>query len=398
MTGWCPFAIKRPLDFKNFFANRLGFTVKAVCLHIAAGPMQKVFPTFNQPGAASAHFCVGKDGSIEQYVSIDDAAWGNGLYWQNEQWFTGKCLCLLVKNPSWSGLERGVNPNLTTISIEHEGQPDDSWTDAMFAANNRLLQWIATETGLIYVAHRTLIGHFEIDPLERPNCPGPHVEYERIATDANSALVPTDLREALVSAIQPDNLLPINPDTALYKFAQKTSLGYPQTDEFKFKSGNANFVGQVYAFGIVYAPAKDFNNVQFVKKVEAGGQQPDDALQRRVLAAADQARPWLPINPDAALYHFAQAQGLGFPRSDEFRFTLAAVNYIGQDYQFGSVCVQDGDWGNIKSVRSPDAQGPDLGTAPQPGAKPPLTSACRSSRRRRPLTRAGSSACAARIL
>ena len=36
---------------------------------------------------------------------------------------------------------------------------------------------------------RTLIGHFEIDPVDRPNCPGPNVDWNKTATEANASLL-----------------------------------------------------------------------------------------------------------------------------------------------------------------------------------------------------------------
>ncbi|MGE5265381.1 MAG: N-acetylmuramoyl-L-alanine amidase, partial [Acidobacteriota bacterium] len=132
ISGWCPFATQRLITTNNYDVGRSGQKVKAVVLHIAAGPMSAVFPTFNNPaGLTSAHFCVGKDGSIEQYVSIDDTAYGNGLKFTNGQWFNARGVLV---QPTWQDLQSPNNPNLYTISIEHDGQPEDQWTPEMYAA------------------------------------------------------------------------------------------------------------------------------------------------------------------------------------------------------------------------------------------------------------------------
>jgi len=250
---WCPFAIKRPIVSDNFLAGRGGQKVKAVVLHIAAGPLSAVFHTFNNPARkASAHFCVGKDGTIEQYVSVNDTAYANGLAWKEGQWHNpaGKPV-----QPTWQDLVPQVNPNFYTISIEHEGQPQDKWTEAMYDANNRLLLWLAEQFNLTYRAQRTLIGHCEIDPVDKANCPGPHVEYARIA-----------LEVSVWRAARTLTWMPINDQAALYHFAQENNLGYPQTDEFEFVFKNQTYVAQVFNLGIVYVKKGDWDNVKWIKK------------------------------------------------------------------------------------------------------------------------------------
>jgi len=60
--------------------------------------------------------------------------------------------------------------------------------------------------------------------------------------------------------------MPINDGGALYKFALKNNLGYPQTDEFEFTVGADTYVGQVYNLGIVYVKKGDWGNCKWVKK------------------------------------------------------------------------------------------------------------------------------------
>ncbi|MBM3129154.1 MAG: N-acetylmuramoyl-L-alanine amidase [Chloroflexi bacterium] len=250
---WCPFATKRPIVSDNFSIGRGGQKVKAVVLHIAAGKMSAVFPTFNDPARkASAHFCVGKDGTIEQYVSVNDTAYANGLAWKDGQWYnpSGKPV-----QPTWQDLIPKINPNLYTISIEHEGMPADKWTPEMYDANNRLLLWLAEQFDLAYGARRTLIGHSAIDPVGKPDCPGPNVEYDRIA-----------LELAAWRAARTMIWMPINDQAALYWFAQENDLGYPQTDEFEFAFKNATYLAQVFNLGIVYVKKGDWGKVKWLKK------------------------------------------------------------------------------------------------------------------------------------
>ena len=252
---WYPFAVKRPIISDNFQKGRGGQKVRAVVLHIAAGPLSAVFPTFNNPQrGASAHFCIGKKGEIEQYVSVNDTAFANGLTWKTDtaQWI---CPHKKIVQPSWKDLTPKINPNLYTVSIEHEGQPNDKWTDEMYDANLQLLQWLGDQFDLTYVAQHTLTGHFAIDPIDKSNCPGPNTEYDRIAQDL-----------AAINAATKLTWMPINTEAALYQYAQEHDLGYPQTDEFSATVGADEYVIQVFNDGIVYVKKGDWSNVQSFKK------------------------------------------------------------------------------------------------------------------------------------
>jgi len=346
---WCPFAIKRPIITNNYEVGRSGQKVKAVVLHVAAGPMTAVFPTFNNPQRlASAHFCIGKDGSIEQYVSTDDVAYGVGMKYANGQWLNPRGVPC---KPLWTGLTPPLNPNLHTISIEHEGQPEDKWTPQMYDANTRLLQWIAKQSNLTYVVHQNLIGHYEIDPADRPNCPGPNVEWERIVADANGTPSPQDTLDQIQASANEVYQLPINVQSALVKFAQVNKLGCPQTDEIGFAVSADAYICQVFSGGIVYVKKGDWGNVQSVKKPQ-DAPTPSDPVASAAVAAAQQVK-WMPINTGSAFYKFAQANNLGCPQSDEFEFTVD-TDYVGQVYVGGFVYVKKGDWANIKWIKKSD--------------------------------------------
>jgi len=76
----------------------------------------------------------------------------------------------------------------------------------------------------------------------------------------------TSIEDAVLAAAKKLAWMPINTEGALYKFALKQNLGYPQTDEFEFAFGSAVYVGQVYNLGIVYVKKGDWGNVNWVKK------------------------------------------------------------------------------------------------------------------------------------
>jgi hypothetical protein len=193
-NGWYPGATRIAIPTSNFSFGRSGRSIRAVVLHVEAGYSAGTIAKFKTPGVqSSTHFEITKRGKVNQFVSILDTAYGNGLHyaaapeawlrWAGPGWYNPRGV---IVHPTWPLLQRPFNPNLDTISIEHEGQSADVWTIEMDAANTALLKWIAGQTKLAYVPLQTLIGHCHLDTVDRPFCPGPHVDYTRIAMAATA--------------------------------------------------------------------------------------------------------------------------------------------------------------------------------------------------------------------
>lgn len=154
----------------NFAGGRGGIKPEAVVVHIAEGPMSAVDSFFNQvhstpPGPTSAHFCVGQDGTLHQYVNTGNTAFANGIV---EPGFTAT----LVSDNA------GINPNRWTISIEHEGHSGDDVSDDQFRVSTQLTAWLfqnrllnSGATG-VAVDRAHVLRHGDISPQSRPNCPG----------------------------------------------------------------------------------------------------------------------------------------------------------------------------------------------------------------------------------
>jgi len=97
----------------NFWKGRKGQKPEAIVIHITDGTAQSCINTFQNPATSvSAHYLVTKQGTIISFVEETDSAWH----------------CGVVKNPTWPGLKKGVNPNLYTIGIENEGKGGDKPT------------------------------------------------------------------------------------------------------------------------------------------------------------------------------------------------------------------------------------------------------------------------------
>jgi len=109
----------------NFRKGRpFGFRPEAIVVHIMDGTFAAGEGVFLGEGTQkSAHYGISKDGVIHQYVDEHDTAFHAGV----------------VVNPKWALLKKGVNPNLYTIGIEHEGRPDDVWPEAQLAASAGLI-------------------------------------------------------------------------------------------------------------------------------------------------------------------------------------------------------------------------------------------------------------------
>lgn len=190
MMGWYPAADRVTIPSGNFMVGRDGLQPYAVVNHVTDGTAASALAWFKNPLAGvSAHFLVGRSGKVWQFVSILNTAYANGAtYLGNGQW---RDPATNVVRPPWEKLATyHGNPNLITISIEHEGKPFTPWTPAMLQADALLLQWIQAETGIVYRPLDTLIGHCHIGPKHRANCPGPFVDYQAQAQRGNRTAVP----------------------------------------------------------------------------------------------------------------------------------------------------------------------------------------------------------------
>jgi N-acetyl-anhydromuramyl-L-alanine amidase AmpD len=156
--------------------GRNGFKPVAIVHHICEGSLTGTDSWFSSPQSkASAHFCIGKNGEIHQYVDVNDAAWANGLMQDIDTSISWLAKC-------WND---NMNPNLVTVSIEFEGKHSEDptgfyhFTEEQIRACIALDAWLC-ETLNITPSKETIIGHFQIDGVTRANCPGPNFPFERI--------------------------------------------------------------------------------------------------------------------------------------------------------------------------------------------------------------------------
>jgi N-acetylmuramoyl-L-alanine amidase len=154
----------------NFRSGRRGARPEAIVVHIIVGSLRSADGTFGDDHLAvprSAHYGVGRNGAIHQYVSESDSAFHAGV----------------VDRPTAPLVRRKlpVNPNDYTIGIEHEGMPNDPWTPEQFEASSRLMAGIARRWNITLDREHVIL-HREIRASK--TCPGSGVDVEQLMARA----------------------------------------------------------------------------------------------------------------------------------------------------------------------------------------------------------------------
>ncbi|MFI4934996.1 MAG: N-acetylmuramoyl-L-alanine amidase [Caulobacterales bacterium] len=160
----------------NFNPGRpAGFQPEAVVIHIMDGFLTGTDNWFNDPKAkVSAHYGVGKDGTVHQYVKETDTAFHAGI----------------VDRPSWPLIKPKVNPNFYTIGVEHEGfdAVPYPWPAPQLAASLALVAQIADRWNIARDADH-IIPHHQIRFAK--TCPGEHFDQaDYVARLAGAAAAP----------------------------------------------------------------------------------------------------------------------------------------------------------------------------------------------------------------
>lgn len=132
----------------NHYQGRNGYHITHITLHIMVGHLTGTDSVFSRPNGASAHYGIGADGTIHQYVSENDGSWSDANYASNN----------------------------STISIEHEGGMNGiPCTQTCMDASAKLCADIARRQGWTHLQHNGLKGniwlHREIPGTDHAGCP-----------------------------------------------------------------------------------------------------------------------------------------------------------------------------------------------------------------------------------
>lgn len=160
----------------NFTAGRKIFKPEAIIIHIMEGSLSGTDSWFKNPDSkVSAHYGIGKNGEVHQYVAEVNTAWHAGR----------------VNAPSWPLIKPAanglfVNPNFYTIGIEHEGNENSDWTEAMYNSSSEMIKEICSRWN-IPIDRNHIAGHHEIYSLK--TCPGHKVDLNRLVALASGSLL-----------------------------------------------------------------------------------------------------------------------------------------------------------------------------------------------------------------
>lgn len=169
----------------NWHVGRGGHRSVGVVIHLMDGSLVGTDTWFNTTpekrgsGGTSAHYGIGKNGEIHQYVEEADTAYHAGEMHPNPP-----TLMLLKRFPN-------VNPNAILIGIEHEGRVDDEWTEAMIEASAGLIADICKRQG-ISIDRQWIVKHHEIKDTKA--CPGPKCPIDLIVARAAHIAVDVPLK------------------------------------------------------------------------------------------------------------------------------------------------------------------------------------------------------------
>jgi len=143
-----------------------------IVLHTMAGSLAGTLAHFQNPETqVSSHYGVGRKGEIHRYVQEKDGAWTNGR---------------VLKPTSKQIIQRAGNPNRYTITIEFEGKDRGGAIDQpQYQAGLWLIQQIAARWN-IPLTREYIIGHYEIDSINKENCPGPFFPWTMLMKDLES--------------------------------------------------------------------------------------------------------------------------------------------------------------------------------------------------------------------
>ena len=167
----------------NMNKGRNGQVPDMIVCHITEGAFDgAVSWLINPQSQVSSHFVVARDGRVAQLVDIENTAWANGTSnMQSSNLWHGHSTLAAVRN-------RGINANHYTISIEHEGrfaETQGALSPQQLEATINLVAHIREEVKRIYgkeipITRQNLVGHHEITPRTRPNCPGAKYPFDTI--------------------------------------------------------------------------------------------------------------------------------------------------------------------------------------------------------------------------
>lgn len=179
INGWVDVAVE--IDYQNKSMSRNGYKPTHIVIHGTAGgtKAENIANYFKTSDVdASTHLIIGRDGTIIQGISLEVAAWSNGI----------------LDNPRLP-FPININPNYYCISIEHckpSTDNSDQLTEAQKLSSFKLIKAICEHYNIPKRRGDAISGiveHADFDSVNRAHCPGPypHSELMKFLAEGNNA-------------------------------------------------------------------------------------------------------------------------------------------------------------------------------------------------------------------
>lgn len=197
---WWQWAGADPANYGN---GRHGCAPIALVNHVMLGTLGGTRQEFANPNAqVSAHFGIGQDGTIVQFVHLSDAAWANGPIRQpnvtDVPWIRDRCMANHI-NPNWLTISlewEGTHGGMQWSRVRYDGALLDTavassmikwWTPApaQWAAGITLARWLVTRCG-IAVDRAHICRHSDFDSITKWFCPGEGFPLAKMITELST--------------------------------------------------------------------------------------------------------------------------------------------------------------------------------------------------------------------
>ena len=167
------------------YMSRYGWQPDMIVIHVCEGTFNgSVNWLCNPASGTSSHFVTGKNGELEQLVDLDKASWCNGTsITAGATYDYRRATNRLVR-------ERKTNANYYTISIENEGYSYKDGYGELPEKQYQTLLKLCKELIAKYnipIDREHIVGHYEIAPKEKPNCPGSKFQWDRLMKDLSGS-------------------------------------------------------------------------------------------------------------------------------------------------------------------------------------------------------------------
>lgn len=164
MTLQAPTLISSPSPNRNGYSGRR--RVDALVWHISGGSDQSGISWLTNPASGvSCNYFNTRPGVVHEIVPFTQDAWVNGIADHED-----RSEPLIAQ---WDA--EGVNFNQRTIGIENGGMSSNnkggSLDPRQIDSLIYLSAWLCQQAGIV-PSQQTILGHYEIDAINRPYCPG----------------------------------------------------------------------------------------------------------------------------------------------------------------------------------------------------------------------------------